>query len=433
MKIEMRQKIEEFLAKHTLDSDSLDANQILDDFNKEMNRGLRGESSSLKMIPAFVSPDAPLIADEPVIVIDAGGTNLRIAVVKFISSGGISIEYLKKYQMPGVEKELSAKEFYSQLVEYLEPVIHRSDRIGFCFSYPAEIYPNYDGRLLHWTKDIKVPEVVGTMIGAGLLNALGVAGEGKRCVLLNDTVATLLAGKTAQAEDEYSSYVGFILGTGTNTAYVEKNSNVVKCADLDSAQRQVINVESGNFSLVPQGDVDVTLDMKSRNPGSQILEKMIAGLYRGPFILEVLKSAAKDKLFSANCAEYITSLSDLTAYDIDMFLLQKGEGPLISTNILDSDRDVIEDIINKIYLRCAKMTALNISAAVLKSMDMRSSKLPVCINIDGSTYYKSVGFSEMTEAYLKEFLGGRGVLYKLMHIDDAPLLGAAVAGLSVGR
>ena len=79
------------------------------------------------------------------------------------------------------------------------------------------------------------------------------------------------------------------------------------------------------------------------------------------------------------------------------------------------------------------MTALNISAAVLKSIDMRSSQQPVCINIDGSTYYKSVGFSGMTEEYLKEFLGKRGILYKLMHIEDAPLLGAAVAGLTAGQ
>ena len=428
MKADNKIQMDSFLQKHTLNADDIDEEQVLEDFGNEMKKGLRGDDSSLKMIPAFVSPDTPLNSNDPVIVIDAGGTNLRIAVVKFTVSGTASIEYLEKYKMPGAEKELSAEEFYNRLTEYLKPVIHRSDRIGFCFSYPAEIYPNNDGRLIHWTKDIKVPEVVGTMIGEGLLNALGSAGEGKRCILLNDTVATLLAGKAAGRGDDYSSYIGFILGTGTNTAYVENNSNIIKCSDLNPDKRQVINVESGNFSMIVQGDIDKELDAKSANPGLQMLEKMISGLYRGPFVLRVLQAAAEEKLFSANCGEYITSISKLTAYDVDMFLLQKKDGPLMNESIPIADSDVIRYIINAIYLRCAKMTALNISAAVLKSDNVRSSKLPVCINIDGSTYYKSVGFAEMTESYLKKFLGGRGIEYELLHVDDAPLLGAAVAG-----
>ena len=83
-----------------------------------------------------------------------------------------------------------------------------------------------DGRLLKWTKEMKAPEVIGRFIGKGLLEALGRGGAGKSVVLLNDTVATLLAGKAADKK-RYGSYVGFILGTGTNIAYLEKNENIL--------------------------------------------------------------------------------------------------------------------------------------------------------------------------------------------------------------
>ena len=38
---------------------------------------------------------------------------------------------------------------------------------------PAEILPNGDGRLLRWTKEVKIPGLVGREIGAGLLPGVG--------------------------------------------------------------------------------------------------------------------------------------------------------------------------------------------------------------------------------------------------------------------
>jgi hexokinase len=224
-------KLKEFLLAHGLSSCSIDSDSMISDFLSEMEKGLSGNMSSLKMIPAFVSPDKELPAGKPVIVIDAGGTNLRIALIHFSDSGEPVIEYLEKYSMPGAEKELSAGEFYNTFAEYLSPVIDRSDKIGFCFSYPADIFPDQDGKLIHWTKDIKVPDVVGDFIGKGLLEALGKSGTNKKLVLLNDTVATMLAGKAAGTGKEYATLVGFILGTGTNTAYIEKNVNITKRND----------------------------------------------------------------------------------------------------------------------------------------------------------------------------------------------------------
>ncbi|MEE9368225.1 MAG: hypothetical protein V3V05_05100 [Pontiella sp.] len=50
------------------------------------------------------------------------------------------------------------------LVDALEPIKDEFDSIGFCFSYVATIMPDYDGRLLRWTKEIKIPELIGKHI-----------------------------------------------------------------------------------------------------------------------------------------------------------------------------------------------------------------------------------------------------------------------------
>jgi len=425
----MTNNIEKFLTNQGLNADAIDTDAVLADFETEMDNGLRGEESSLKMIPAFVSADTELPKNKPVIVIDAGGTNLRIALMHFSDSGEAVIDYINRYRMPGAEEELTADEFFATLCGYLEPVINKSDRIGFCFSYPAEISSDCDGRLIQWTKDIKVPEVVGRFIGKGLLDALGEAGKNKKLTLLNDTVATLLAGKAKASQKEYSSYVGLILGTGTNAAYIEKNSNITKLPEINDGS-QTINIESGGFALAPASRIDRLLDSSTINPGCYLFEKMIAGLYRGKLILLTLKAAADENIFSDEYAKYIAGMTELDGVHADMFLNSSSAEPLASESMTSEDEAAVKNIINAIYSRVAKLTALNISAAVIKSGAGTDPEHPVGINVDGSTYHKSVGFKAMAEDYLKDILGSRKIAYELMHVDEAPIIGAAIGGLS---
>jgi hexokinase len=116
------------------------------------------------------------------------------------------------------------KNFLQSVVRYLEPIIHRSNKIGFCFSYAIEMLPSGDGILTRFSKEIKIQGMKGRQVGAEILQALKKAGytEEKKIVLLNDTVSTLLGGKAAYADRQYDSFIGFILGTGTNTCYIEK-------------------------------------------------------------------------------------------------------------------------------------------------------------------------------------------------------------------
>jgi hexokinase len=52
------------------------------------------------------------------------------------------------------------------------------------------------------------------------------------------------------------------------------------------------------------------------------------------------------------------------------------------------------------------------------------------VNADGSTFYKTKDFRFQVEEHLRDILGPRNIYYEIIRVDDSPLIGAAVAGLT---
>ncbi len=425
--------ISAWLKEQMIATEAYDADALLASFLGEMEKGLAGEASSLAMIPAYVGTDRKVPSETSVAVIDAGGTNLRICMARFDAQGEIQLSGFSKHPMPGRDHEQTAREFYAVLADALEPLKDEFENIGFCFSYPATILPDYDGRLLHWTKEIKIPELVGQPIGAGLLAALKERGIfGKKVVVLNDTVAALLAGMAQGQAFGASSYIGFILGTGTNTAYVERNENIGKLEGYLGTGSQVINVESGGFAVLPRGPVDLQLDERSENPGNHIFEKLIAGVYLGSLTLELLQALASEGALSNSGGAAVSIMKDLSTIHIDNLVAGHGGDidVLGSEAFSNADREIMKIVFMAIVDRAARLTAVNIAAAVIKSGEGKSAAHPVCINIDGSTYYKTHQLASKVQAHLKTLLTARGLHIRCIQVDDAPVVGAAIAGLT---
>jgi hexokinase len=402
------------------------------------------------MIPTYIETDEPLPQNEQVIVIDAGGTNFRAAVVHFDDNNKAVIENLTKAKMPGIEKEISNDEFFDILAGYTKEVADKSDKIGFCFSYPVDMYPSKDGRLVQFSKEIKADEVIGQMIGENLLAAmkrLSLSND-KQVVILNDTVTTLLASYGNKDYDgyigfilgtgtntAYDGYIGFILGTGTNTAYIEKNSNITKLNSLPSGKNQIINIESGGYSRAPRGTIDNSFDAKTDVPDTQLLEKMISGAYLGPLCLEVIKTAAANDLFTSIQADRINRITSLDTKAVSDFLAE----PIARNNALGEvisdtsnyDKAVMESLVDAVITRAAKLTAVNLSAAVIKSGKGTDPDKPVCIVAEGTTFYYLTGMKEKIEKYLEEFLtDNKKRYYEIVNVENATLIGAAIAGLT---
>ena len=83
-----------------------------------------------------------------------------------------------------------------------------------------------------------------------------------------------------------------------------------------------------------------------------------------------------------------------------------------------------------IILPVSRKTSLARSA-VLRTGEGRDPLHPVCVTIDGSTYYKTrtAMFKSRVEQGLRDILGARGVFFDTVFVEDAPMIGSAVAGL----
>lgn len=425
----------EFLGKYRMDYRDIDIKENVKVFLDEMQRGLEGQKSTLDMIPTFISVISDIPADKPVVVIDAGGTNFRCATVRFNKQKEPIIENLKKHMMPGVQSEVSKDEFFEAIADYIRDIAGASEKIGFCFSYPTEILPSKDGKLIRFSKEIKIKDVQGQIIGQNLNLAMGKIGLGgnKRIVILNDTVASLLGG-VRHNNRIFSGYIGFILGTGTNCCYVEKNSNIKKRNDLDLSGSQIINTESGGFNRCKMGQLDVLFDKSTNNPGAQKFEKMISGAYLGSLCLLTVQTASGDGLFSKNTADAVLQIKELGTKQVNDFMYHPyGDNVLAGICKKGKQRDVriLYHIIDRLIERAAKLTAINLSVMAIKSDCDTSPDRPICIVAEGTTFYSLKGLKSRVEFYLKQYLEEELEIYHdIISVENATLIGAAIAGLT---
>ncbi len=101
-----------------------------------MRDGLAGRPSSLFMIPTYLTDGTAVPRNQPVIVMDAGGTNFRIAEVHFDDLGAPVVEGFAKYPMPGTQEELSCDAFFDRLAGYIMRIPGYQRPCGILFLVP---------------------------------------------------------------------------------------------------------------------------------------------------------------------------------------------------------------------------------------------------------------------------------------------------------
>jgi hexokinase len=444
-------ELDDFARYYGFHYDICDPGILIRDALAAMERGLRGEPSALAMIPAYLGLKTRLEPGKQVIALDAGGTNLRAALVRFTAGGTAELEGLTKSAMPGTRGRVGADEFFDLLAAVTAPLIEAArnvEGIGFCFSYPMEVTEDSDGILLLLSKEVDAPDVIGRRIGAGLRDALarrGVKAPG-RIVLLNDTVATLLSGLLQIPADggqrrgadtygvEAGPVAGFILGTGFNTAYAEKN--IPKIGFASETDPQIVVCESGGFNPRYLGPLDREFDGGTKNPGAYSQEKASAGAYLGPLTLQILKQAVRDGALAFRASGELLAWNTLQTKDLNEFMHTPlaGEGPL--GNLFGKgERDALSTVAyltSIITKRGALLSAAVVAALVERLGAGHDPFVPVRIAVEGTTYLIYKGMREAFEANLHMMLNRDGPrFYVISPVEQASLLGAAVAGLSV--
>lgn len=433
-----------FLGRHNFAVGGPDVNSAIRSMMYDMEEGLirdpsnpPGQGPSLDMIPTWAAPPESSPKNKSVIVIDAGGTNFRSCLVTFDASGIPTISDMQKTAMPATDREYGKKEFFDTIASYLDHLKNKATHIGFCFSYAMTITPEGDGKVIVFSKEIKAKEVIGSHVGASLSEALVARGWNKpeKIILLNDTTAALLAGASSATNGKmYDSYVGFILGTGMNAAYIESGKIAKIPASIKAPAAQIVVCESGKSNKIARSEFDEAFDRTTNTPGLYGFEKMCSGAYLGPVSRLALVKAAEEGLFSASVASDLAKLDVLELKDMDQFFYGPYRtdtklGAILAKGTED-DRETAFRLLDAFVERAARLAAANLAAAVIKSGKGSNPAKPVSLLCEGTTFIRTHNLRERVVGYLNQVLTEeRGLSYEIVTMDNAVTLGSAIAGL----
>ncbi len=425
----MSQNIQEFLKTRGLSPDNYNFEADIDRFHAAMEEGLSKENADVDMLPTFVGVPDEIKPDCKVLVIDLGGTNLRVGWVAFDEERKAEILGVKKQKVPGTSCSVKKEAVFDLIAELSAEWVSECEFVGFCFSFPFEILDNGDSKVLFFGKELDVDGMVGCLLNENMRAAwsrIGVEVDAP-ITILNDTVSTLLMGKLRYPSRRVSSYIGFILGTGMNISYVEAHENITKKPNLTSGASQIINTECGDFSGFALSEIDEVYDKSSRNPGRYYAEKMVSGAYIGALTQITLGMLSEQGLCKTVEAEKI-STKHVNDFMLD---LPDVDNPLnIHCGKHPEDRKTLFEVIDVILERAAKVVAILLVGTVLKTPPLNSLEAPVVFSIDGSSYGGDYFYRERIEAYLfEELTRKRDIRFQIIRPENASLLGASVAAM----
>ncbi|XP_077209850.1 hexokinase-1-like [Tasmannia lanceolata] len=433
--------------------------QVADAMTIEMNAGLASEGGSkLKMLISYVD-NLPTGDEKGVFyALDLGGTNFRVLRVQLSGKEGRVVKQefaevsIPPHLMIGTSEALFdyiaaelAKFVATEGADFHLP-FGRQRELGFTFSFPVRQTSISSGSLIKWTKGFSIEDVVGQDVVAELTKAMERKGLDMRVsALVNDTVGTLAGGRYGNTD----VVAAVILGTGTNAAYVERAGAIPKWHGLlPTTDEMVINMEWGNFrsSHIPVTEYDHALDIESLNPGEQIFEKIISGMYLGEIVRRVLCRMAEDAAFFGDTVPpklkipFILRTPDMSAIHHDSssdlrVVGNKLKDILGISNTSLKTRKVVVELCNVVAVRAARLSAAGI-LGILKKLGrdtIRAGKEEgkTVVAMDGGLYEHYTEFSQCLKSTLKELLGEEiSKTVEIIHANDGSGVGAALLAAS---
>jgi len=368
-------------------------------FAQRIAAGLSRDGEQIRALRAYLSPPSrqPVDGASRVAVIDVGGTNCRGAVLSWTATGFELVAEPVARALPVRQSApLDAQAFFDFQAELLQitGAATAGMPLGYCFSYPAEVLPDHDARLIRWTKGIDVLGVEGQRVGQGLCQALERLDlKPSGVVVLNDTVAALLGGAVAHEGDPRMA-IGLIAGTGTNMAGFFDASTAPKLAGHPLPM--ALNLESGNFSPPSDflTDADRQVDQQD-NPGGQRFEKAASGHYL-PYIFEQMMPGLPGFDPQLGTQQLTKLASDDTA---------QPEASALARALLDRSADMV--------------------AAGLAALLDHYPAGTVGILAEGGLFWQAPGYADRCQRTLEGLVGSER--FQILRQQQVNLVGAACA------
>ncbi|KAL5338976.1 hexokinase [Aspergillus crustosus] len=333
-------------------------------FVHQMKDGLA--NNRVWQLPAYVRSVPTGTETGEFLAVDLGGSNCRVCLVKLHGDSTFNVVQGKHAVPPEVMVNISYKPLFAFVAQKISDFLdaHTSHteelplKLGFTFSFTCEQTSLAGGRLIHWDKGWDIPDAIGRDPCAMLQEAIDeLELPVLVTVLANDSVGTLLT-RSYSAGPRTSTLGAVIFGTGTNAAYVEKLSNIGRLgatADLDGIM--VINTEWGclddKMEVLPHTAYDDELDNASTEPGSQMLEKRVSGLYLGKLLRLAFLDIYQKGLFEMEIYEKSpilrrdsidsSFLSDLATVDGNLEdTIKLIQSTLVSESVTKTDAQAIQ-------------------------------------------------------------------------------------------
>lgn len=341
------------------------------------------------------------------LAIDLGGSNCRICLVDLHGDATFTV-VRSKYTVP-VEDRVNAsyRPVFSFIAEKIADFLdvhlnsNASDhdhqkpyQLGFTFSFNCEQTSLSRGTLIRWDKGWDIPDAVGRDPCAMLQEAIDSLDLPVHVsVLANDSVGTLLTRSYSSGQGG-STLAAVIFGTGTNAAYVEKVSNIRRTTTKTQEEPgdiMVINTEWGCFDddkleVLPMTRYDHDLDAGSIDPGSQVFEKLVSGMYLGELLRLVIVQLLNENVLNMHISQdsvvfrkggldssFLSQLAgaDCSCPEAARMVITKT---LAAENACLSDVRSIQTLAGAIARRAARLAGASLAAIIIQSGRLETAR-----------------------------------------------------------
>ncbi|EAW08732.1 putative hexokinase [Aspergillus clavatus NRRL 1] len=441
------------LIEQSFNVDKFSLKRITDHFAAELEKGLTAEGGDIPMYVTWVMGYPTGKEEGRFLILDLGGTKLRIMDARLIGDGGGMDMTQQRFTVPDNIKVGMADDLWDYVAQCVQIFLEthpwndeRSDPLplAFAFSYPIVQSSVKSGVLQRWTKDFSVSGVEGHDVVAQLESAL----ERKKipvkvAALTNDATGTLIASAYQDKEVK----IGCISSTGCNAAYMEAIGSIPKTKDCGVPDDALvaINTEYGAFDntrrVLPRTEYDKRLDRGSAHPGEQQFEKMVAGLYLGELIrLVILELYNSQLLFVGQNLGWLaeprtidTSFLSVLEEDISESMddIRKALWSM-GINAAPHELKVCRYLAELVGTRVARLFACG-TAAICKKQGIERCH----VGVDGSVFSHYASYGKRATQALREIFdtpaGSEDPIQYKYYPDGSGVGAALIAALAVER